>query len=426
VETELRRRAEARGLLIGSSLPEGALSWVSYLLKRDCHDTMRREAPLAMGGEHSLFVDREGRLHLACSLAAIQAGEVGGPLLGHDWSSASVAVPPTLVSSMQGKRIVSVASSKLHCLALSDEGEVYSWGDGTHGALGHADGGAGTGPRRIETLAHVESVAAGPIGSAAVDDRGTLFTWGRTTWQEWPTGLGCEHDPETECQLTPKRVDALLQDRVVGVALGLGFTLAVTDAGAVFSFGSCFFGALGHGSMESEVLPRRIDALTQTDRRFIAVTAGHGHALALAEEGEVYGWGHLFTNGRGEDLRTPQLVTALAGQRVKLVYAQECSSCAVTASGELYTWGHVSPKSVHLGHGVKGPQRTPKRVGALHRAKVAAAAIGYRHTLVADTDGVGWAFGECSAIGLGNAVASRRGTVVPPTPIGTVYVRTLP
>jgi len=30
VETELRRRAEARGLHIGSSLPEGALSWVPY------------------------------------------------------------------------------------------------------------------------------------------------------------------------------------------------------------------------------------------------------------------------------------------------------------------------------------------------------------------------------------------------------------
>jgi len=35
VETELRRRAEARGLHVGSSLPEGALSWVPHLLKSD-------------------------------------------------------------------------------------------------------------------------------------------------------------------------------------------------------------------------------------------------------------------------------------------------------------------------------------------------------------------------------------------------------
>jgi len=49
VETELRRRANARGLHIGSALPEGSLSWVPYLLKRDFHDALRREAPLAVG-----------------------------------------------------------------------------------------------------------------------------------------------------------------------------------------------------------------------------------------------------------------------------------------------------------------------------------------------------------------------------------------
>jgi len=58
VETELRRRAEARGLHIGSSLPEGALSWVPCLLKCNFYDALRREAPLAVGIYHSLFVDR--------------------------------------------------------------------------------------------------------------------------------------------------------------------------------------------------------------------------------------------------------------------------------------------------------------------------------------------------------------------------------
>jgi len=84
VETELRRRAEARGLHIGSALPEGELSWVLYLLRREFFGALRREAPLAVGGEHSLFVDREGRLHLACCRGEIQAGKVGEPLSGHD------------------------------------------------------------------------------------------------------------------------------------------------------------------------------------------------------------------------------------------------------------------------------------------------------------------------------------------------------
>ena len=129
VETELRRRAEARGLHVGSSLPEGTLSRVPYLRKRDFYDALRREAPLAVGYYHSLFVGREGRLHLACPRAAIKAGRVGEPLLGHDWGSAAgastVSVPPTLVPSMQDKRIVSVATGGSHCLALGAVGEVY-------------------------------------------------------------------------------------------------------------------------------------------------------------------------------------------------------------------------------------------------------------------------------------------------------------
>jgi len=62
VETELRRRAEARGLDMGSSLPEGATSWVACLLKRDRRDAQMRKVPLAVEHEHSMFVDKEGRL----------------------------------------------------------------------------------------------------------------------------------------------------------------------------------------------------------------------------------------------------------------------------------------------------------------------------------------------------------------------------
>ena len=436
METELRRRAEARGLHISSSLPEGVVSWVPYLLKRGFYDALMREAAIAVGAAlfggspHSLFVDRKGRLHLACPREEINAGRIGEPLLGNDWGSDAGAsngsVPPTLVPSMHDTRIVSVASGDRHCLALSAEGEVYSWGDGTHGVLGHADGSTSARPRRIETLTHVESIAAATFKSAAVDDRGSLFIWGRATLTEKPAGLGYELDPATELRLTPKRVDALSEDRVMGVALGYNFTLAVTDAGAVFLFGSSRLGALGHGLSTSEVLPRRIEALAETGRRFVAVAAGKDHALALTEEGLVYGWGDGRANGHGHEQRTPQLVAALAGVRVLLVYAHACSSCAVTEKGELYAWGEGDYNSFNLGHGVAAPQLTPKRVEALSGVKVAAAAVGFRHTLVAGKNGVVWGFGERAALGLGEADAPPGYNVVQPTLIPNLRVRTVP
>jgi len=437
VEAELRRRAEARGLDVGSSLPEGATSWVACLLKRNRRDAQMRQAPLALRREHSIFMDKAGRL-LTC-------GDNSGmtPLLGHavdpdaDPNAWKKIVPPMPMPSMQDRRIISVASCDWHCLALSANGEVYSWGGGEFGALGHGDHDARVVPSRIESLSRIEHIAAGSNWtSAAVDGDGRLFTWGRAGFdsaeededgeiEEYkrPSGLGYELDTEDDYQETPKRVDALSQDCVVGVALGEGFMLAVTDAGAVFSFGFSRAGGvgLGHGSSESEVLPRRIETLTQTRQRFVAVAAGDFHALALTEEGVLYGWGGGEANGHMGEECTPQRVAALIGQRVKLVNARDSCSCAVTEKGELFTWGENNGEG-SLGH--KGPSGTPTRVARVSGVEVAAVAISETHTLAADADGVVWAFGIRSALGLG-ASGSEDAAVTTPTPIPTLRVRVL-
>jgi len=398
VETELRRRATARGLHIGACLPKGALSWMPYLLQRALRDALSQEAPLAVAANTSLFVDTEGRL-LTCGAENIQDGhERPGLILGHDWGpddeflEPRVLGPPTLVPSMQGRRIVSVAVGDWHCLALSREGEVYSWGDGRDGSLGHADEGARAVPSRIESLGRIKSIAAGSIRtSAAVDEVGRLFTWGRAmstipSSEARPTGLGYAH--ALEPQLTPREVVALSGDRVVGVTLGVCFNLVVTDAGAVFSCGYSPHGALGHGSFEAEVLPRRIKALAQTRRRFVAATAGRHHALALTEEGELYAWGRQNANGHGPGQAhqaTLHQLAALASKRVRHVAAGRHSSSAVTEKGVIFTWGEGTLGQ--LGNGKDKAEGTPRRVERLRGVTVVAAAIGGVHTLVADEDG---------------------------------------
>jgi len=401
VETELRRRATARGLRICSCLPKGALSWVPFLLKRAFCDAMRREVLLAAGDGFSLFLDAEGRL-LTCGTDNSEQLTLGHAVEPDAEPNESRGIgPPMPVPSMQDRRIVSVATGKWHCLALSCEGEVYSWGDGAHGALGHADGARAV-PSRIESLSRVENIAAGDnCTSAAVDEDGRLFTWGRAINYTESNGLGYALDSQTQSQLTPKWVDALSEDRVVGVALGYSFTLAVTDAGTVFSFGDGGDGMLlGPGSLEAEMLPRRIEALTQTGRRFVAVVAGESHALALTEEGELYGWGCEDANGHGRDDPIPHQVISFVGQRVMHVDTGDYSSCTVTEKGELFTWGQGV--CGQLGHGDGGHQLTPRRVEGLSGVKVAAAATCGTHTLAADEDGVVWAFGERMYLGLGD------------------------
>jgi alpha-tubulin suppressor-like RCC1 family protein len=106
----------------------------------------------------------------------------------------------------------------------------------------------------------------------------------------------------------------------------------------------------------------------------------------------------------------------------ELQQAGACSWCAVTEKGELYTWEHG--ELGELGHGNAELQDTPKRVEGLNGVKVAAAAIGYTHTLVADEDGVVWAFGDRTALGLDNPNEDENeDSVWNPTPIPTLRVR---
>jgi len=217
-----------------------------------------------------------------------------------------------------------------------------------------------------------------------------------------------------------------LEVRVVGVGFGMCFHLAVSDAGAVFSCGYNQHGALGHGSSVTEVLPRHIEALAQTGKRFVAVTAGSRHALALTENGEVYAWGHQRVSGHGRGLASqfdpsPYQLTAFIGQRVRHVDAGFRSSCAVTEKGELFTWG--SREFGNLGHDSDTDVLTPKRVEGLSGGRVpTVATFSGSHTLVAGVDGVVWRFGYRMPTGNGDPDAEDD-PVPTRRPIPTLRVR---
>lgn len=65
----------------------------------------------------------------------------------------SVAVP-TLIESLQHVLIkkVAVNSGGKHCLCLSSESEVFSWGEGEDGKLGHGNRDSYDRPKLIEAL----------------------------------------------------------------------------------------------------------------------------------------------------------------------------------------------------------------------------------------------------------------------------------
>ncbi|ELR11174.1 regulator of chromosome condensation (RCC1) repeat domain containing protein [Acanthamoeba castellanii str. Neff] len=80
-----------------------------------------------------------------------------------------------------GVKIKSAAMGYNHGLAITTQGEVYSWGSGVHGRLGHGDEQDANAPRLISALASAKAtqVACGPEHSLVLTEDNTLYTFGR-------------------------------------------------------------------------------------------------------------------------------------------------------------------------------------------------------------------------------------------------------
>ena len=86
---------------------------------------------------------------------------------------------PTLLESVQHIFIkrVAVNSGGKHCLALSSEGDVFSWGEGDDGKLGHDNKNSCDRPRVIEALRGKDVVDISCGGAHSAGKYSILIGW---------------------------------------------------------------------------------------------------------------------------------------------------------------------------------------------------------------------------------------------------------
>ena len=140
-------------------------------------------------------------------------------------------------------------------------------------------------------------------------------------------------------------------------------SIALTADGAVWSWGWGARGELGHGDMQHQLLPKKVEALA--GQRAVAVTAAGYHSIALTADGAVRSWGGggsgKLGHGDGQDQLLPKKIEAFADQHVVAVFAASGHSIALTADGAVFTWG--KGESGRLGHGEdQSNQLLPKKI----------------------------------------------------------------
>ncbi|XP_068082847.1 E3 ubiquitin-protein ligase HERC2 [Anabrus simplex] len=329
-----------------------------------------------VGGEQTLMaVTADGKVYATGYGAGGRLG-IGGT---------DSVLTPTLLESIQHVFIkkVAVNSGGKHCLALSAEGEVYSWGEGDDGKLGHGNRSSCERPRVIEALRGKEiiDIACGGAHSAAITCNREVYTWGKGRYGRLGHG-------DSEDQLKPKLVQALLGYQVIDIACGSGDaqTLCITDDDNVWSWGDGDYGKLGRGGSDGCKVPMKIESLAGLG--VIKVECGSQFSVALTRSGSVYTWGkgdyHRLGHGTDDHVRRPRKVAALQGKKIICIATGSLHCVACSDQGEVYTWGDNDEGQ--LGDGTTNAIQRPRLVVALQSKKITQVACGSAHTLAWSTN----------------------------------------
>lgn len=127
-----------------------------------------------------------------------------------------------------------------------------------------------------------------------VDVEGRVRSWGRGSTGRLGHG---SRDGSVVNVATPQVIASLAKERVVCVAVGGSYSMVLTAAGSLYSFGKNTKGQLGLGHKHdvNEPVQVAIGAVK-------SVCAGYTHTAAITRAGSLWSWArdHRPTNDQGE------------------------------------------------------------------------------------------------------------------------------
>lgn len=272
--------------------------------------------------------------------------------------------------------------------------DLFSWGNGANYQLGTGNTDIQKLPYKVEALQGllVREIAAAKFHSVAVTALGELYTWG------FGRGGRLGH-PDFDIHsgqaavITPRQVfSGLGQRRVIVVGAAKHHSIVATVGGEVFTWGSNREGQLGYTSVDTQATPRRVSSLKT---RVIAVAAANKHSAAVTESGEVYTWGCNregqlgYGTSNSASNYVPRAVESLKGHCLVAVSAAKYHTVVLRSDGEVFTWGYkmVSPKRVMIQRNTKKSGNMPLKFHRMERLHVVKIAAGMTHSTVLSDDG---------------------------------------
>ncbi|KAG8508041.1 X-linked retinitis pigmentosa GTPase regulator [Galemys pyrenaicus] len=219
-------------------------------------------------------------------------------------------------------KIKQLAAGSNTSAALTEDGELFMWGDNSEGQIGLTNLTNVCVPHQVTIGKPISWVSCGYYHSAFVTMEGELYTFGEPDGGKLglPKQLLINHG-------TPQQVSAICE-KVIQVACGGAHTVVLSEK-AVYCFGLGQFGQLGLGTFIFETSePKVIDHVK--DQKISSISCGENHTALITDMGRLYtfGDGRHGKLGLGLENFTNQFIPTLCSNFSRFkIHLVACGGC---------------------------------------------------------------------------------------------------
>jgi len=286
------------------------------------------------------------------TVTIIATGETQTLALTADGKIYVMGSVPTLLNTgtaMAGKMVTSIAAGSSHYMALTSDGQVFCWGANYYGQLGNSSNTDSALPVAVSSTGGlsgktVTAIAAGNSHSLALTSDGQVFSWGRNSYGQ----LGNNSTTNSSVPVAVASTGALAGKAVTLVAAGNSHSMALTSDGQVYCWGYNYYGQLGNNSTTNSSVPVAVSSTgVLTGKTVSLIAAGASHCMALTSDNHVVAWGCNLCGQLGNKSTTsgsvPVAVSALwenSGKTAGAIEGGGNHSLVCTTDGSVYAWGY--------------------------------------------------------------------------------------
>jgi len=284
----------------------------------------------------------------------------------YSWGSGPIGRKSTSIKESYTPRrikmdqtVVRTSHGENHSTIVTNEGNLFVFGDATSGKLGIQGRYSGNVllPRQtlLEISTVVDSVCSNSSTTVLLSDGSVVML-----------GVNGQLIKNKKVQQTvPCTVEFPV--KIAAISSGRYHCAAISIIGECYTWGSSDNGRLGHGTLDDDIVckykPTRVEYFFQHRIVVKNVACGGAHTCVLSEDKHLifsFGWNRYFQCGIGdagsneENIETPRQVQ-LSGKIIEKLSCGFAHSAIVTNDGELWVWGFNEEGQLGLGHELNVP-----------------------------------------------------------------------